>query len=100
MTDNNKKGKKTVVRYPWEEWFKRRLFTLLKGRDYLCDTYVMIQQVRNRAGQYNLSISTKVLGGYRGVRVRVFNPLKKHPPHIKGLEMPADDAGDDLSEEE
>ena len=45
------------VRYPWEEWFIRRTFTLTKGKDYLCSSVSMAQQVRNIASQYRLKVS-------------------------------------------
>jgi hypothetical protein len=42
-------AKKFGVRYPWEKWFRRKSFTLQKGRDYECRTYTMAQAIRNAA---------------------------------------------------
>ena len=46
------------VKYPWNKWFQRKRFRLIRGRDYHCMPHSMSVQIRNAAIQ-------------RGVRVRV-----------------------------
>ena len=47
------------VRYDWNRWFKRKSFTLRKGKHYQCMPHSMAVQVRNAAAR-------------RGLVVRVF----------------------------
>ena len=35
--------------YPWEKWWKKKRFTLKKGRDFDIQLHSMAQSVRNRA---------------------------------------------------
>ena len=41
--------KPTIVRYPWDKWFKHHQFTIEKGKDYWCMTHCMSVQVRQAA---------------------------------------------------
>ncbi len=44
-------------RYPWDRWFVKDRFKLVKGKDYRCTTISMAQQVRNAAVQYGLKVA-------------------------------------------
>lgn len=46
--------------YPWHEWFKMESFTLRRGKDYGCRTYIMAQQLRNKASEAGLSVTISV----------------------------------------
>lgn len=43
-------------RYDWEKWFKRREFTLEKGRDYVCSQSAIAQQIRSEASRRGVSV--------------------------------------------
>lgn len=45
------------VRYPWGRWLAQREFRLHRGRDYHCQTHIMVQQLRNKASYLNLALS-------------------------------------------
>lgn len=49
-------------RYPWERWFSKRKFTLVKGRHYECQPHSMAQQVRSAASKYGCRVSIKLEG--------------------------------------
>lgn len=49
--------------YPWDFWFKKRSFRLIRGRHFTVDPYVMAQQIRNRAGKLGLLVNIKVEDG-------------------------------------
>lgn len=51
-----------VSLYPWEEWMSKKKLSLKQGKDFQCQMHTMIQQVRNRACEYGLSVSTQVSG--------------------------------------
>ena len=52
MAKNNSK-------YHWERWFSKSRFDLEYGRHFECDPASMIQQVRNAASRYGVSVSIK-----------------------------------------
>jgi hypothetical protein len=64
-------------RYPWARWFRRGVFTLVKGRDYNGRTYTMAQQVRNAAGrpQHRLKVNIQMPLDEQSLTVRVLGPL-------------------------
>jgi hypothetical protein len=43
--------------YPWDSWFARESFRLVRGRDYDCPVSSIIQQVRNAASRRGLGVS-------------------------------------------
>ncbi len=49
-------------RYPWQKWFDRGRFILVKGVDYGIRLDTMLQQIRNMAGpkRFNVSLSIHV----------------------------------------
>ncbi len=56
--------------YPWDQWFRRGLFTLLPGRDYSCPQDSMRQQLGNEASKRGLKIRVeRLLSGGFVVRV-------------------------------
>lgn len=55
-----KKPKPT--RYPWRRWLTRRKLTLVQGRDYQCQPYVMAQQCRNAAARMDVLLSIHIEG--------------------------------------
>jgi hypothetical protein len=46
-------------KYPWNEWFSKKFFFLIKGRDYTCSTKSIVQQVRNRAAENWIGVSIR-----------------------------------------
>lgn len=59
------------IRYPWEEWFRKKNFVLRRGVDYTGRTYAMAQQVRNAASKNNTRVSIKIYDEYEYLRVQV-----------------------------
>lgn len=53
-TKNN--PKKFGRRYPWQDWFGRGEFTLLRGKDFHCKTHGMAAMVRNAASRHRIRI--------------------------------------------
>lgn len=47
-------SKKKPVRYPWNKWFRRRKFTLVRGKHFHCQPHSMSVQVRNAAAARDL----------------------------------------------
>jgi hypothetical protein len=43
--------------YPWDDWIGRGKFTLVEGRDYLCRSDIMAQQIRNRMSDLGLPVT-------------------------------------------
>ena len=52
--------KKFGRRYPWETWFARKRFTLVRGRDYDCLTHGMAQTVRNAAASDKFRVKVRL----------------------------------------
>lgn len=50
------------VRYPWAKWFRRRTFTLRKGKDFTCQPHSMAQQIRNAAFRHRVTVSIAIDG--------------------------------------
>lgn len=48
---------RTTERYPWHVWFSTPQFRLVRGKDYLCSTASMTQQVRNAANKRGVGVS-------------------------------------------
>lgn len=63
-------------RYPWDRWFARRTFTLVRGRHYDCLPHGMAQMVRNAAAgpKYRLRVSVRITDD-GDITVRVTGPL-------------------------
>ena len=51
------------VRHPWNRWFRRRRFQLVRGEDYRCQPHAMSVQVRNAAAKRNLRVSVQIEEG-------------------------------------
>ena len=49
-----------VTQHPWDRWFRKRRFRLLRGRDYTCMTHCMSVQVRAAAIKRGLRASVMV----------------------------------------
>lgn len=47
-----------IVRYPWEEWFKKGTFTLKRFRDYDCQPFSMTMMVRMNAKKEGIKVRT------------------------------------------
>lgn len=63
-------------RYPWANWFSKKSFTLVKGRDYNGRTYSMVQQIRNTAGlpRYRKRVHAEVSPDENTIVVKVIGP--------------------------
>lgn len=46
--------------YPWSKWFSKKRFTLVKGRDFDCQTYSMALQLRRKAAKLGVRVSLSV----------------------------------------
>jgi hypothetical protein len=46
--------------YPWADWFSRPSFTLKRGRDYVCRSYIMRQQIYSKAWEAKLKVRVEV----------------------------------------
>ncbi len=56
-----KKGKKFEPGiHPWDRWFKRKSFRLLRGRDYKCQPHSMMVQIRTQALRRGLKVMVGV----------------------------------------
>ncbi len=71
--------KRLITRYPWDRWFIKKRFRLVKGGHYVCKTHGMAAQVRNAAHIRNLSISLSIDDGSIEVHVNGDNGPKKLP---------------------
>ena len=54
------KGPKRFGRHPWDEWFKRKRFTLKRGVDFSGMPHAMAVQVRDAATARDYSVSVKI----------------------------------------
>jgi hypothetical protein len=52
--------KKFGHRYPWAEWFKKKRFKLVKGKDFDGMTHGMAAMVRNAACRLRLSVNVSL----------------------------------------
>lgn len=43
-------------KYPWEDWFSKRVAVLVRGVDYHCSQSTMAQTVRNNASAKGLRV--------------------------------------------
>lgn len=48
--------------YPWEEWFRARRITLLRGVHYGCSQSTMAQTIRNNASLRGLRVRIEDIG--------------------------------------
>lgn len=54
------KAKRCGRRYPWEQWFRARRFTLKRGLEYDCRTSSMVQAVYQAAARMGRDVSIEV----------------------------------------
>jgi hypothetical protein len=47
-------------RYPWQQWLSQERLTLVKGKDFQCQTHGMITQLRSAGFRYNVSLTLAV----------------------------------------
>lgn len=52
-----------MFKHPWDKWFRRKQFCLVRGRHYTCQPHSMAQQVRTAALKRSLSISIRIAEG-------------------------------------
>lgn len=55
-----KKKKKKLPRHDWDKWFKRKRFTLTRGKEFSGMPHAMSAQVRNAACVRGLTVSVKI----------------------------------------
>lgn len=48
------------VRYPWDKWFARKRLRLQRGKDFNCQPWSMMVQIRSAATARNRKVSVKV----------------------------------------
>lgn len=58
---------KTQLKYPWDQWFKKKRFQLTEGDDFKCMPHSMLIQIRNAATSRGMSVSIKVKSGRKNV---------------------------------
>lgn len=60
-------------RYPWQVWFRKSVFTIVRGVDFDNRCYVMAQMIRNvaRDPRYNLSVSISISDDDKTLTVKV-----------------------------
>lgn len=63
------------LKYAWEDWFKRREFTIKRGRDYGVSQATMAQNVRNAATRHGLRVRVRDLG--TSIRVLVVGEARR-----------------------
>lgn len=56
--------------YPWEKWFSRKTFTVVRGVDYDCAVHGMLAQIRTKASQRGLRVSVKAVDGDLTVTIK------------------------------
>ena len=49
-----------LPKYPWDRWFRRKRFTLVKNKDYDCMTHSMAIQVRQAAWKREIQVSVRI----------------------------------------
>lgn len=82
----NPNPKAPYRRYPWEDWWRRRAFRLVRGTDYDVRTDLMVQQLRNRAGRDGYSLHVDVSDDGRTIRVRARPKAEPFPRGRKPIE--------------
>ena len=62
----------------WDEWFKKKQFVLVKGRDFKCKTLSMVMQINlaARAEKRRLHVSTEASEDGNSITVTVHGPRK------------------------
>lgn len=50
-------GVRFNAKYDWDKWFRRKRFTLVRGKDYSCSQGVMAQQIRTAAHRRGFYVS-------------------------------------------
>jgi hypothetical protein len=53
----------TLPVYPWDHWFKRRRFNLVRGNHYNCQPHSMAVLVRINAARRGIKVSVKISEG-------------------------------------
>ena len=56
-------------KYDWDGWFKRKIFKIVQGKQYVCSQSNMVQQVRNAAAKRRRKVSVYDHGDRIEVRV-------------------------------
>ncbi len=54
--------KKKQYRHPFDKWFKRKNFKLVRGKHFNCMIHCMNVQLRNAAARRNIRLSINVDG--------------------------------------
>ena len=54
--------KKKQIHHPFDKWFKRKNFKLVRGKHFKCMTHCMNVQLRNAAAKRNIRLSIDVEG--------------------------------------
>jgi len=54
---------KPKVKHPWDRWFRKKHFKLIRYRDYDSLPSLMAQQVRNNASKRKLKVTVDVEAG-------------------------------------
>jgi len=49
-----------LIRYPWDKWFHKKSFKLVRGEDYFCQPHSMAVQVRGAASKRGLSVHVSI----------------------------------------
>lgn len=65
--------RKHGARYPWQQWFSRSGFTLVRGKDYHYRTSIMAQMIRNAASrpEHDVRVRISIAPDERSLTVRV-----------------------------
>lgn len=48
------------TKYPWEKWFGEKSYTLRREKDFTCQSYVIAQQIRNRARKLGKTVQITI----------------------------------------
>ncbi len=56
-------------RHPWDAWFSRLVFVLVRGRDYDCRTDSMASLVKAEARARGLRVSVTIADDFRSLTV-------------------------------
>jgi hypothetical protein len=71
-----RKGKKfKQFEYPWNKWFKRKKFKLVRGEHFDCQMHSMAQQIRSKASAQNIPVQLGI--DEKVITVTVLKPKKK-----------------------
>ncbi len=77
------RAKKYAVSYPWDEWFARKEFTLVRGEDFHSTMVGMRQMIRRQAVWRNVGVKTTVWGETIHVLVCKKGEWKNAPRHLR-----------------